>query len=239
MARRFWIALFVLLAAPAWAQSPLEVRHVSVTGEATAKLVPDQAMLSVTVQTEDAKLTTAKEKNDQRLKKALAVAKEFGLTDKQIRLSQSNISPQYDYKNGSSRPVFRSYVVSHTLVLTLPKPEKAALLMDALTQQGVDQMGGLSFGLADEKKARDELLEKALADAKAKAGRMAAALGATLGEPLTISEQGGGVHMPVPRPMMARMEMAVGSAKMMDASPELPSGEIEVSSSVSVVFALK
>jgi uncharacterized protein YggE len=38
--------------------------------------------------------------------------------------------------------------------------------------------------------------------------------------------------------MMARMEMAAGAAKMMDASPALPSGEIEVRRGVHVVFAL-
>ena len=228
------LALF--LAAPAHAETLLDVRHVEVTGEASQKLVPDQATLQVTVQAEDKVLTKAKDANDAKLKKVLAVAKDAGLTDKQLQLSYSNIAPQYDYNQNSSKPIFRSYVVSHTITLTLKQPEKASVLIDALTREGIDQMGGLNFGLSDEKKARDALLEEALANAKAKAERMAAALGAKLGKPLSIAEVGGNSPQPV-RPMMARMAMAGGMAK--EASPELPSGEVEINEQVQVIFALE
>ncbi len=77
-------------------------------------------------------------------------------------------------------------------------------------------------------------MEKAVLRARQKAGVMAAALGRGSGAAVQINEQG--VSIPQPIRMQASMEMAdMSKSSQPDA---FAGGEIEVSASVTVVFAL-
>lgn len=233
------VALLSLIPALATAQPapPPHPRSISVSGEAIANLPPDQAILRITVQNENAQLIQAKDENNRRLKKALSVAKDAGLTDAQIQLSHASISPQYDYSKSNGRPTLRGYMVSNGLTLKLKEAEKAAMLIDTLTKEGIDVMNGIEFGLSDEKKARDDLLEKAIEDARSKAQRIATAVGGKLGRAMAVTESGVSIAPQPPRPMMARADMMM--AKGMEASPTLPGGEIQVRQNVEVVFELE
>ncbi len=237
-------AAFTLLAAGAFAQAgpslppppPMPPAMITVTGEAIAKLAPNQVTLPVTVYAEDKNLNVAKEAADRKLAILLDQAKQVGAPAEKLKTQYTQISPQYDYDPKSGKQRFRSYMVTSSIEVTLPDPAKLGVLINGLTEQGIDRIGSAQFGLDDEKKARDELLGKAVQDARAKADAMATALGVHVGKPVAVSE-GGAMppSPPMPRPMMAMAKMADGAESL----PELPGGRVEIRQNVTVSFTIE
>ena len=97
-----------------------------------------------------------------------------------------------------------------------------------LVGAGANEIGGINFVVSQASKLLDDAREKAIADARRKAEIYAKAAGVTLGEPLSISEDGG----PVP---VFRAKMA---APMAAATP-VAQGEETLSVTVSVSWAIK
>ncbi|MEO1733453.1 MAG: SIMPL domain-containing protein, partial [Pseudomonadota bacterium] len=122
------------------------------------------------------------------------------------------------------------FQASNTLIVRIRDLGGLGAMMDAVLQDGANDFRGLSFGMADPGPHVDAARSDAVADAMRKAQLMAAAAGLRLGPVLSISEGGSGQ----PRPMM--MEMA--AARASDAMPVAP-GEVSLSATVSMVFALK
>lgn len=218
---------------------PTAMRVISVNGEAVAKRAPDQATLPVTLVSEDKNLQTAKDANDKKLKNVLRIARELGIKDEQVKTLYATIDPRYTYDQKTSKQSFDVYVANLSLSITLDEPDKLGPLMSALIKDNIDRIGSVNFGLKDEKKARDDMLTQAVQDAKAKAEKLAAALGVKVGAPLSISENGGGVVPPNPwpvRPMMMKSAMAADGASAESAPP---SGLVEIRQNVSVQFAIE
>ena len=67
---------------------------------------------------------------------------------------------------------------------------KVASVIDVLVGAGANEIGGINFIVSQPSKLLDEAREKAIADARRKAEIYAKAAGVTLGEPISISEEG-------------------------------------------------
>ena len=64
------------------AAEPPARRGITVSGDAEVKVVPDQVILTLAVETLDKDLLLAKKQNDDRVKKVLAVATQFKIEPK-------------------------------------------------------------------------------------------------------------------------------------------------------------
>jgi uncharacterized protein YggE len=108
--------------------------------------------------------------------------------------------------------------------------ERAGEVAQAAMAAGADRLHGPGFEYGDADEARRELLGEALADARGKAERLAAAAGRRLGAVRQIEETDGD-RRPVAR---------VAAATMGDVEPpEVRPRELTVTASVTVVFALE
>ena len=105
---------------------------------------------------------------------------------------------------------------------------KVAGIIDVLVGAGANEIGGINFMVTQASKHLDEAREKAIADARRKAEIYARAAGVTLGEPISISEEGAPV--PLYRGKLAA-PMAVGAP--------VAQGEETLSVTVSVTWAIK
>ena len=101
-------------------------------------------------------------------------------------------------------------------------------MIDVLVGAGANDIGGINFTVSDASKHLDEAREKAVADARRKAEIYARAAGVSLGEPISISEEG--APAPLYRGKMAA-PMAVGAP--------VAQGEETLSVTVSVSWAIK
>lgn len=237
-----------LLASPAMAQELAPVRSITVNGLAERKVVPDEAHIQVNLNAQDKDMAKARAAHQQKLAKLMDIVKKAGLEEKKVATQSSNIQPVYTYRNaanGQSQRVFEGYRVQTSLDITVGDTSKLGALMDQIASAGFEQGANTEWGnlmnvyytLANPEKTRDEMLVAAIANARAKAERMADAAGADLGDVYQINENGTPQFRPIMAPMMARAEsMAAGMAKM-DAAP--PAGEQELQSNVTVTYELK
>ncbi|VIO65421.1 26 kDa periplasmic immunogenic protein [Bradyrhizobium ivorense] len=218
-----------LLAAPAFAQVPPPA--ISVTGEATVSVAPDQAMIDGGV-TSDAKTAReAAEANNAAMAKVLAALKGAGLDDKDYQTSRLSLQPKYaPDRAGGSPATVSGYRASNRVTIKVRDVSKVAGVIDALVGAGANEIGGINFVVSQASKVLDEAREKAVADARRKADIYAKAAGVTLGDPISISEEG---SAPVP---MYRSKVA---APMAASGAPVAQGEETLSVTVSVSWAIK
>ena len=216
------------LAMPAHAQT-VPPPAISVTGEATVAVAPDLAQIDGGV-TSDAKTARdASEANNAAMGKVLLALKGAGIDEKDYQTSRLSLQPQFatPYK-GSDRPGIVSFRASNRVTVKVRDVTKVANLIDVLVGAGANEIGGINFTVTQASKYLDEAREKAVADARRKAEIYARAAGVTLGDPISISEEGA----PVPA---FRGKLA---APMAASTPVAP-GEETLSVTVGVTWAIK
>jgi uncharacterized protein YggE len=216
-----------LLAAPALAET-VPPPMITVSGEATISVAPDQAEIEAGV-TSDAKTAReASEANNAAMGKLLLALKAANIEQKDIQTSRLSLQPQYAPNRTGPSPV-AGYRASNRVTVRLHDVLKVAGTIDLLVGAGATDIGGIGFSVSNASKLLDEARGQAVADARRKADIYARAAGVTLGAPLAISEEG------APGPMPYR-KMAAGMA----ASPTpVAQGEETLQVTVSVSWAIK
>ena len=219
------VATVTWLAAPAMAQTPPPM--ISVTGEATVSVPPDQAQIDGGV-TSDAKTAReASDANNAAMGRVLLALKGAGIDEKDYQTSRLSLQPQYAPNRSGPSPVV-GYRASNRVTVRLRDVTKVAGIIDVLVGAGANELGGINFMVSQASKLLDDAREKAIADARRKAEIYAKAAGVTLGEPLSISGEGSAA--PVFRGKMMA-PMAAGAA--------VAQGEETLSVTVSVSWAIK
>src|SRR5712691_9191907 len=101
--RSVGIAL-ITFAIPAHAQlySGGASNSISVNGDAEVRVVPDEVMLTLGVETFDKVLKVSKKMNDERVTKTIAAAKSHGIAAEQIQTDYIGIEPRYQNYDVSS-----------------------------------------------------------------------------------------------------------------------------------------
>jgi uncharacterized protein YggE len=160
-------------------------RIISVTGNAEIKVAPDEAALSLGVDSHDKDLAMAKGDNDKRIKKLLNLVHSAGVDPKNVQTSALIMGPEY---SDEKIPKLLGYQVSQTVTATLTDFSKYDGLMTGSLKAGVNRVDGINFFVSDAKKYRDEARLQALRAAREKAKAMAAELGQTIGKPWEVIE---------------------------------------------------
>lgn len=177
---------FAILPRPALAQDfQPRPRLISVTGTAEVNVSPDEAILSLGVESRDKDLTVAKSQHDRRVRKLLAEARSAGVEEKNIHTSTLQMQPEY---SDEKVPRFLAYEVSQSIQVTLKDLSKYENLLTKLLESGVNRVDNVEFLVAEPRKYRDDARVKAIRAARDKATLMAAELGQTIGKPWEISE---------------------------------------------------
>ena len=215
-----------LLASPALAQT-VPPPAISVSGEATVSVAPDQAQIDGGVTSDGKTAREASEANNAAMGKVLLALKGAGIEEKDTQTSRLSLQPQYAQNRTGTSPI-TGYRASNRVTIRLRDVTKVANVIDVLVGAGANDIGGINFTVSQPSKHLDEAREKAVADARRKAEIFARAAGVTLGEPLSISEEG------APAPMF-RGKLAAPMA----AGAPVAQGEETLSVSVNVSWAIK
>lgn len=219
--------------------APPPPEAVTVSGEGIVRVAPDKATVSLNVQAQDRELAKAKQKADRKLTAAMGILRDLGVEKKWIRTQSFSIQPQYSYNNG--RQYLEEYHVSAYLSIALQAPEKAGLLIEKMVGAEIDQVGGVEYGLKEEDALKMQALEKAVAQARAKAEMLAKTAGATLGRVININESGVSYQPPMPyaAAFRGKMAMAVAESAVDNAAPSPPAGDTEIRAHVQATFLLE
>jgi uncharacterized protein len=205
-------------------------RGIVVRGEATVRRVPDMAVVSlaVTVQNKDA--GRARDEANRRASAILERLRGQGLPETDVQAPSLTVHPTYDYSRG--KPKITGYEASRPMTLRIKDVSLLGPIHDGLVDDGATQLHGTAMELAEPEAASREALAEAVAVARARAEALAEAAGLSLGEPIRVEEEGEAGALPFPRGAVVRM------AADESAPTEVAAGEIEISATVKVWFAL-
>ncbi len=205
-------------------------RGIVVRGEATLRRVPDVAVVSLAVTVQDKDAGHARDETNRRASAILERLRGQGLPDADVQAPSLTVQPTYDYSGG--KPKRTGFEASRPMTLRIRDIALLGPILDGLVDDGATQVHGTSMELAEPEAASREALAQAFAVAQARAEALAEAAGLALGVPMRIEEgdQGG----PAPFPRGAMMRLAADES----APTEIAAGEIEISASVRVWFAL-
>ena len=241
------LVLTVAFALSACVTSPSEPhaqpRTITVAGDAEIRVVPDEVILTVGVETWDEDLDDAKEENDDIVQKLLNLVGDYDIDPKHVQTDYVNIEPRYD---DYGRDDFIGYFVRKTIVITLRDISQFEDVLSSALEAGANYVHGVDFRTTELRKHRDEARALAIQAAEEKATDLAGELGQKVGEPIMIREDrnwwwsgysswwgsrwGGG--------MAQNVIQNVGEGAF-DSEGVTAPGQISVNASVTVEFELK
>ena len=213
------------------------MRVIAVTGSGRLTLRPDETRITMTLTGQDARYEEAVRRSAEDTKKLRTVLMGCGFADGDIRTVSFDIRPEYEnYQEGKTyRKQLTGYTFQHRLKVVFPVDNRRlGEILYALGSCGLKPDFDLAYGLADEQAAKDQLLEKAVADAGKKAQALTKAAGVRLLEIQKIDYAWEDPDMEV-RPVNRMMVMeSVGARYDMDISPE----DVDISDTVTVVWEI-
>ncbi len=153
---------------------------IVVDGTGTVTGTPDIATVTLGVDTKAADVATAQSQNSLTVNGLLAQVKALGVADADVQTSNYSV-----YENSVWNPDTQTYeasgwIVSQTLTVKVRDTAKVSSILDAAGKSGVTNVSGPSFTIDDPSNLKDQAREEAVADAQAKALKLAAQLGVTL-----------------------------------------------------------
>ncbi|HTC29530.1 MAG TPA: SIMPL domain-containing protein [Candidatus Acidoferrum sp.] len=225
------LALVAMLLVATIAAAPAATTtHITVSGEGTVAVMPDQATVRGSVVTNADSAENAVSQNNTIYAHLVDAAVAAGVARDDITLAYYNINyiPRPRPAPGEVAPSGQfGYIVSRSFDVKVRSVAKAGTVVDALTKAGVTNVESVSFGVADSSRARSTATAKAMADAREKAGEIARAAGLHI---VGIEEISNGGAVRFPAPMMKTMAVNEAAPTVFDA------GNVNVTADLTVVF---
>jgi len=226
------ILLLVMTTSSVFAQEAKQVPQISVTGEGKIKVIPDEAMITVSIENTSKDAAEAKKLNDEVSDKVLKLIKQKGIATTDFQTQRMNLYKNYDYNTKKS-----NYIANQTIAIHLKDLLKYDDLMLALVDTGINGIQGVEFMSSKIKELEKQARKQALLDAKAKADDYVSVLnGQKVGKALLISDNSQ-TYYPQPQFKGVMRAMAVESDAI--SRETLAIGEIEIISTVSATFVLE
>lgn len=184
----FALLLFLPLCA-AQAQDKGDRPLITVSGQAEINVTPDMAIFNLRVVMLDKDLARAKALNDERVKKVLALAKDYQLAPGDVQTNYISIETSYSEVTETKPSVFLGYEVAKSIVLTLRDMNRIEALLSDVVKAGVNRVGGIEFRTTQLRKYRDQARQMAIRAAQEKAIALTKEIGQTIGKAYSITEE--------------------------------------------------
>ena len=154
---------------------------VTIMGRGRVTFAPELATVTLGVETfKAASAQTALEQNSEKLAKVLAKVKELGVSEPDIKTTSYNLSPFYEMV--ADRSQVTGYNATQQLTVKIRDLSKAGEIIAAAVKQGANLASDVNFTVEDLEKVKEQARVLALADAKAKVGKLAKTAGVRLGK---------------------------------------------------------
>ncbi|HET7099087.1 MAG TPA: SIMPL domain-containing protein [Patescibacteria group bacterium] len=234
----FFVLLFVFSkwgpAVPFSVLSQSKGEPMVVTGEGKAVAIPDIVKVSAGIQEQGTTLNQVQDTANKKSQSLVEALKKMGVEDKDIKTSSYNVSPQSDYQ--VSPPKITGYQVSISYEVTVRNIDKTNDILTTLTSSGANLIGGVSFDLSDEAKAKamDSARNDAVDKAKENAQSLAKSSGIKLGKIINVTESQG--ISPRPVYMTADKAVGLGGAPI---SPDIQPGTTDINVIVSLSYEVR
>ena len=224
------LILSILIMSIGYSQEHKQVPMINVSGEGKVKVIPDQASISISIETKGTKAVDVKKENDKKMDAIIKYIKKSAIAKEDFQTQRVSLNPNYDYDKKK-----HNYVATQSLQILLKDLSKYDELMEGLVNEGVNRIDNVEFKSSKLAQFQSEARKLATKDAKAKAEDFVFVLGQKVGKAIVISDNSQ-TYSPQPRMYaMKAMAMDVESAPR----ETLAVGEIEIIANVSVSFILE
>jgi hypothetical protein len=213
---------------------------ITIAGRAEREVVPDIAILQLSVSTEKKSAAAAAEETARSSQTVLDAIKAQGIDSIDIKTAVT-VSPVFDEKRGAqgqriSRSL-RGYIARNSFTVRLRDIGRAGALARTLIDKGASTFEGIHFQISDDVRRLDELRVAATKDASRQASLYAGAAGVRLGRVLTIEpenfEEGNGASLP-----SRRAAPPEGAAEIVTTVIPVEPGVSQVSARVTVTWEI-
>jgi len=226
--KKIVLILGFLLMTMSYAQELKQVPMISVSGEGKVKVTPDQAAISISMETKGIKAEDVKRENDKKMDVILKFIKNSAIAKEDYQTRRVSLNPNYDYEKKKY-----SYIATQTVQILLKDLSKYDALMEGLVNEGINRIDNVEFKSSKMIQLQSDARKLAMKDAKMKAEDYVSVLGQKVGKALLISDTSQ-IYQPQPR-MFAMKAMAMDESAPRET---LAIGEIEITATVSASFVL-
>jgi hypothetical protein len=244
--KRVFLAAFAIalgFVSLSWGADQSYPRLITVTGDAEVRVVPDEVVIILGIETSNMILKTAKDMNDRAVRGVIAVAKNSGVDNKNVQTDYFTIEPKYEYISQSGpnygKTMFTGYFVRKNVVITLKDLSKYEDLLSGVLEAGANYVTGIQFLTTDLRKYRDQARVMAIDAAKEKAGLFAGKLGLNLGKAYSINEDYSDWNTGNQQNMIQNASRNMEGGGSPQGTATISPGEISVTARVTVSFELQ
>ena len=203
--------------------------NIRVVGIGEALGQPDEAQVTVGVETFAREVTEATTDNEATIEDILTALEEAGIAADDIQTS--NYSLWAEQKYGENGPEgIAGYRVSNQVSVVIRDIKMVGDILATVISAGANSIYGVQFSVADPAALEDEAREEALEDARQRAESLAQLSGLTLGKIVAVEEIAGQY------PEYARGGGGLGGGALDEASTSISPGQLSYRSQVQVTF---
>ena len=154
-------------------------------------VVPDEAVFNMRAVTLDKDLLNAQLRNDEVVKKVLALARKYQIPATQVQTGRISLEESYSDEEATEKPrVFLGYFVRKSIAIILRDVSKAELLLADIFKTGITSIDNVEFRTTEIRKFKDQARAMAIRAAQEKASALAKEIGQSIGKAYSISEEG-------------------------------------------------
>ena len=224
------LILSILFISMSYGQEVKQVPQINVSGEGKVKVIPDQATITVTVETKGNNAKDVKKQNDEKIDAVLKFIKKMNVAPADYKTQRVSLNPQYDYEKKK-----HNYNATQTIEILLRDLSKYDELMEGLVDQGINRIDAVTFQSSKLAQYQSEARKLAMKEAKMKAEDYVSVLGQKVGRAMTISDN---TQTYYPQPVYAAMK-SMESNDTAQPRETLAAGEINITANVTVSFILE
>jgi uncharacterized protein YggE len=216
---------------------------IAITGHGEEVAIPDIATFTFSVIEEAKTLDAARTAATAKINKTIDILKQNGIAENDMKTLSYNVYPKYEYipvncnqfRCERTQQTLLGYELNQTLEIKVRDITKVGTVFDAVGKAGVTNVSGLQFSVDDREAVQDVARAEAIADARTRADEIAKSLGVKIVRIVGYNDNTG---YPTPYYYAKEMDMVSGSA-VVNAAPQVPTGEQKITSDVTVIYEIR
>jgi uncharacterized protein YggE len=188
------LAVVVLLLLTAGSVTPQESLRsqgsISTTGEAEIRVVPNEVLIVVGMETFDKVLKTAKAENEAAIQRGLVAVRAHRVPAENVQTDFIEVNPRYVSNSVTGELDLVGYTVRKSMTVRLTEIKQFESLLTGLLEAGINHIHGVEWRTTELRKHRDQARALAIKAAQDKAQALASEAGRTLGKVTAVYEHG-------------------------------------------------
>ena len=211
---------------------PLNEPAVVVSGEGVVRAAPDQAFITLSVESRNRNPKEAQTANATIMSAVQQKLSGLGLPKDAIRTLTVQLDLESDWVNGRQIP--KGYVARNMVEVRADDVSRVGEIIDLAVSSGANNVHGVRFDVKQRESLEREALKRATADARARAEAAASGAGRSIDRVLRIEEPVSRPYVAAAPPMMLARAAEAGAAQT-----PIVASEIEIRATIILTATLK